>query len=337
MCKLDVRSFLIEMNLRLKHCLSMAQDHQHAQEWTVTKAQRLNQFLRESLSLGTARIKGIVLDGKVSVNGTLVQQPGYFLKPGQRVNFNPNRQKKTWASGVKKLYLDREVVVIEKPAGLLSAPLPDGDEMSALTAARRFCRAGGQGRRVVHRLDKSTSGILVFGRGQTNTRFLSEQFQHRTLSRTYLAVVSSPLPKREGWIVSHLGRKTPKHPRASMPGSLKLFPHDSYPQPTEGRGRWAATRFRVLWSRGKQQGVLLNLLSGRTHQIRIHLSELGAPICGETVYAKTEVKSRLALHASKIKFLHPRRREEMTFVSPWPADLNSLFPFEIATVSLLGE
>ena len=119
-----------------------------------------------------------------------------------------------------------------------------------------------------------------------------------------------------------------------MPGSLKLLPHQTYPQPTEGRGRWAATRFRVLWSRGPHQGVLLNLLSGRTHQIRIHLSELGSPICGETVYAKTDGKSRLALHAFQIKFLHPRRREEMTFVSPWPSDLKSLYPFDLDAHSL---
>lgn len=203
-----------------------------------------------------------------------------------------------------ELYRDNHLVVVNKPAGLLSVPgKPPNDQDSAYS---RLLAINPQ-TRVVHRLDMSTSGLMVFALSADSHRALSRQFQERTVSKEYIAEVWGKLACPEGKIELPLRCDWPNRPRQMVDfelgkPSLTLYQTQANP--------------RVAFDR-----VLLKPVTGRSHQLRVHLAELGHPILGCEFYAHPQAQQaseRLNLHATRLSFSHPLTGEPKTFTSEVP-------------------
>jgi 23S rRNA pseudouridine1911/1915/1917 synthase len=183
-------------------------------------------------------------------------------------------------------------VVVEKPAGLLTAPTPESDRNNL---ADLLARRTHPPRRVfvVHRLDLETSGLLVFAKSPSANRVLAERFRHHDVEREYLAVVDG------------------------------AFPEDVRTIDAKVAGRAALSRVAVVRAVGPNTLLRVRLETGRTHQVRVHLASVGHPVCGDRRYGRRGASEppRMALHATRLGFAHPETGAVLAFDSPWPADL----------------
>ena len=293
---------------------------------------RLDAAVRALYQRSHKAARKLISTGKVIVNGEAQQRWEYPVRAGDLISLNmsaPN-PKKGESLGATLLYQDDALAVLSKPSGLLSAPSLDEDEPSALVAANRLCR-GPRRPRVVHRLDKDTSGLLIFARTIPATRALQEALKHHQVRRLYRCVVQGVVSGEGGYISSGLVRDAGRGRRGSAYKTRRQHPLGPPPAQREVEGRWALTRYRVVARSAHATALEVELFTGRTHQIRIHLSELGHPILGERVYAPCQkLAPRLALHAAALRFTHPFSGEELLFEAPWPEDLKRLKPLPAA-------
>ena len=289
---------------------------------------RLDAALRAQLSLTHKAARRLISTGKVSVNGALALKWEAKVRRGDAitVEMNAPNPKRSESLGAVLVFQDDAIAVINKPAGLLSAPGPDEDEPSALIAANRLCR-GPRRPRVVHRLDKDTSGLLVFARTIPAARVIQQGLQAHAVRRLYRCVVRGVVQGEGAYISSGLVRDAGRGKRGSAEGTRRRHPLGPPPPYREVEGQWALTRYRVV-ARGEESTALeVELFTGRTHQIRIHLAEIGHPILGEWVYGPCRrLAPRLALHAARLLLPHPFTGEQVTFDAPWPDDLSSVYP-----------
>ena len=211
------------------------------------------------------------------------------------------------------VYEDADLIVINKPAGLVVHPgagNPDRTMLNALLAhvpaLRQVPRAG-----IVHRLDKDTSGLLVVAKNVTAQARLAEQLAARTVRRIYVALVHGD-PPAGGTIDAKIGRDTRARTRMAV----------------SHRGKEARTRYRVLERFGKAALIECRLETGRTHQIRVHLQHIRHPVVGDPVYRRGTRHAlafpRQALHAAELELLHPRTGKRMKWSAPLPADMAKL-------------
>jgi 23S rRNA pseudouridine1911/1915/1917 synthase len=297
-------------------------------EHTAQEAGRLDACLRDLLQRSHKATRKLISTGKVSVNGERVDRWEHKVKAGDTLSVvmsapNPKRKE---ALGAQLVYQDDAIAVLNKPAGLLSAPSLDEDEPSALIAAHRLCR-GPRRPRVVHRLDKDTSGLLMFSRTLPATRVLQGALERHEVRRLYRCVVQGEMQGEGGYISSGLVRDAGRGRRGSAPKSRRHHPLGPPPAEREVEGKWALTRYRVIERTSATTALEVELFTGRTHQIRIHLAELGHPIVGEWVYApRPKSGPRLALHAAALRLRHPFSGEDLLFEAPWPRDLSRLRP-----------
>ena len=201
------------------------------------------------------------------------------------------------------LFVDEYLLVLDKPAGLLAVPGRGPDKQDCLSArAQRMWPDA----LVVHRLDMATSGLFVMGRGAEMQRRLSAAFAQREVDKRYVAVVAGDLPQESGTIELPLAADWPNRPLQKVDFAL---------------GRPSVTRWRVL---ARSQGTTrleLEPLTGRSHQLRVHLKAIGHPILGDALYAPPEVRDlapRLLLHASRLAFAHPASGDALEFESRVP-------------------
>lgn len=213
---------------------------------------------------------------------------------------------------------DADLLVINKPAGLTVHPgagQPSGTLVNAIAArAPELLRLGGGLRPgIVHRLDKDTSGLLVVARTEEALRSLQQQVADRTMRRTYLALVVGRVAHDEGRIEAPIGRD----------------PHHRTRMAVVRSGRQAATRYRVLERMAAHTLVEASLVTGRTHQIRVHFAHIGHPVAGDPVYGGRAASerglglARQALHAYRLAFRHPRSGTEAAFEAAPPADFTA--------------
>ncbi|MEY2480034.1 MAG: rRNA synthase [Verrucomicrobiota bacterium] len=213
------------------------------------------------------------------------------------------------------LFEDVDLVVINKPAGIVVHPGVGNREHTVVNALLHHCKnlsgIGGKERPgIVHRLDKETSGCLVVAKNDAAHQNLSEQFAARTVEKIYLALIAG----------------TPRKPAGVIEAAIARHPvHRHKMSVARTRGRSARTEYRVLKSHGGISLVECVLHSGRTHQIRVHFQHIGHPVLGDKVYgAKNAAKfSRQMLHAWKLGFHHPRTEKWQTFTAPRPADFEA--------------
>jgi 23S rRNA pseudouridine1911/1915/1917 synthase len=254
--------------------------------------------------------------GSVEVNGKVVTQFDHRLKPGDIVTIRakglaaPNT---ALPSGIHIRHEDADIIVIEKPDGLLSIASPSEPEKTAYASLTDHVRRGNKlGREriwIVHRLDRETSGLMVFAKNEEAKRVLQEGWD--TVEKKYLAVVEGVPTGDAGKFDSHLDESNP----------LKVYVADQEGPET----RHAITRFRVT-KKGKETALIeLTLETGRRHQIRVQLADAGYPIVGDKKYgAKTNPIRRIALHATSLRLKHPVSGKAMSFQSPLPGDLGRL-------------
>ena len=212
-------------------------------------------------------------------------------------------------SGLHIVFEDDDILVVDKPAGLLTSTVADEPRPTLLAKVRiyvhstsfREARVG-----LIHRLDKDASGLLVFSKNEDAYRAIKKQLYDRTVGRTYVAVVLGVPNPKKGRVDTRL---------IERPDGRVFSTRD------EGEGERAVTDYEVVKTERGMSLVRVTLLTGRKHQIRVHLSERGTPIIGDKMYGRKELdRVRLMLAAIKLSFDHPRTGERMTWEVPTPRD-----------------
>jgi 23S rRNA pseudouridine1911/1915/1917 synthase len=280
---------------------------------------RLDQFLARALpKFSRSRLQTLIRNKNVTLNGSPAR-PRDLVRAGDQVEVNEPPPEKIdnlpEAIPLDVLYQDDDLIVINKPAGMVVHPGAGQHEHTLVNALLfRFPKLSGIGGKerpgIVHRLDKDTSGCLVVARTDEAHRSLSTQFADRAVEKIYLALVAGKLRKGAGTIEEKIGRHPVHRQRMST---------------TARNGRAAKTDYRVLSSSDEMSLVECRLHSGRTHQIRVHLHHLGHPVLGDKVYGGRFAKSfpRQMLHAWKLAFHHPRTKEWKEFEAPAPQDFRN--------------
>lgn len=294
------------------------------QEFTVNDAgQRLDKLLVEQFpDMSRAQLQNYVKEGFITVNGETVK-PGAKLRGGEviRVDIPPAKTTELEPENIELtvLYEDPDIAVIDKPAGLVVHPgtgVTSGTLVNALLA--RYPEIGqmyGSERRqgIVHRLDRETSGLMVIARTKAALNRLMNQFQDRTVEKSYLALLE----------------RTPKTETGRIEAPIARDPQQRKRMAVVRDGKPAITEFKILESNLKDGQALaeVKILTGRTHQIRVHMAFIGCPVVGDNVYGFRKQRlglKRHFLHAAKLTFKHPRTGEQMHFESPLPAGLQNM-------------
>ncbi|MDR3085976.1 MAG: RluA family pseudouridine synthase [Christensenellaceae bacterium] len=283
---------------------------------------RLDAFLSASGEWSRSRIAKLFEQGLLRLNGEIPQKLGLRLKEGDRLELRipppePLSAVKTQME-IPILYEDQDLAVINKPRGLVVHPAP-GHGADTLVNGLLYAMEGelsgigGELRPgIVHRLDKDTTGLLVVAKSDRAHIALSAQIKARQAAREDLALVEGNLRADEGSVEAPIGRSPRDRKKmAVLPG-----------------GRWAKTNYRVL-ERYKAACLLwLKLETGRTHQIRVHMKEIGHPVCGDVIYgpqAGGRIKNcPLMLHAAALSFAHPASGDTMRFEAEPPEDFQSV-------------
>ncbi|MEA3186462.1 MAG: rRNA synthase [Chthoniobacter sp.] len=277
--------------------------------------QRLDAFLAQKIPrLSRSRIQALIKTGHARMDGA-AQKPGAKVKRDRVVSIEePEPTNSTIEAEdipLDVIYEDDEIVVINKPPGLVVHPAAGNAAHTLVNALLNHCRSlsgiGGERRPgIVHRLDKETSGCIVVAKNDAAHQSLARQFAARTVTKIYLALVSGHLKTKLGTMDAAIGRH-PVH-RKQMT--------------VLARGRAAKTDYRVVQEIDPASLVECRLHTGRTHQIRVHLKHLGHPVLGDKLYAPKLARGfpRQMLHAWQLGFAHPATKLPVKFTAPLPDD-----------------
>lgn len=277
---------------------------------------RLDAYLREQTPFSRSRIAALMEEGALLVNGEVERKAARKTEAGMRLELNVPETKPVdivpQDIPLDILYQDADVVLVNKPSGMVVHPAA-GNESGTLVNALLYhvhdlSGIGGEMRPgIVHRLDKDTSGLILIAKNDAAHAALSEQFKQRTMEKHYRAVAHGSFSKEEGLIDAPIGR----------------HPVDRKKMAVVQNGKPSRTEWHVLERLSGATYLDVHLLTGRTHQIRVHMLSIGHPLLGDKIYApnlKTSVRvPRLMLHAYSLAFTHPTTGERMTFRAPLPA------------------
>ena len=305
---------------------------------------RLDHYLSETRGdTSRARWQNLIRDGAVLVNGKPTK-PNQNLRLGDEIVCTIPAPVELTAQPedipLHILYEDADLLVLNKPPGLVVHPAPGHDSGTLVNALLHHCRdlagIGGALRPgIVHRLDRDTSGCLVVAKNDATSQALTEQFRNREVKKTYLALVWGTPRPAAGTIHTRIGRH-PLHRKkmTSLPlhGNIvrARFDDDEDDEERTPFGREAITHFRVEKNLGPVSLLRVNIETGRTHQIRVHLAHHRHPVVGDTTYGRARATvlpasvTRQMLHAAELTFTHPRTGERTTLTAPLPADFQTL-------------
>lgn len=284
---------------------------------------RLDHFLTDQFTqFSRSRIQQLIRNGRVTIDNSLPLKSGQLVYPGQevilevpqpvQVDLVPEKIE------LKKIFENSNVLVIDKPAGMVVHPSA-GHETGTLVNAilgqeGALPEINGEYRPgIVHRLDKDTSGLIMIAKNETSLRSLQDQFKSRKVQKIYLALVDGHPPSPMGRVEAPIGRD---------PGNRKKM---AVVDPT--RGREAITEYRTLDSFKDHTFLEVHPLTGRTHQIRVHMKFIHCPISGDTVYGQKKSSiniTRHFLHAARLRIILPGEEEPHEFLSALPDDLHSI-------------
>jgi len=323
---------------------------------SAVRGQRLDQVVcARAEGWSRTRVQALIKAGRVRLSGKIVRKPGLILMDEGEIEVElalpVSERDRTVAAELAIVFSDEHLIVIDKPAGLLTHGNAPGERASVADLAReRFgvlpSTGGPERAGLVHRLDRETSGLVVLARTEEALADLKRQFHERTVAKTYLALVHGDPRFDSDWIESPLGRRENARDKISI---MKA-----------GEGRAAVTYFEVRerFMRGgdddgeiadrdanerggtsadREACALLAVFpkTGRTHQLRVHLASIGLPLVGEKLYMPRRralpklpdgapAIARQALHAHVLEFEHPISREALHFESPLPTDMSRL-------------
>lgn len=305
--------------------------------------QRIDRYLSEERGVATrSQVQRLLRQGLVLVGGRPVK-PSFRVRGGEKVSITlPDPEPSTFEAEdipLDILYEDGDLLVVNKPAGMVVHPAAGVRTGTLVNALLAHCKdlsgIGGVARPgIVHRLDKGTSGLLIVAKHDAAHEILSRDLSERKIRRTYDAVVWGAPREPEGRIETLIGRSRSDRKKMAV---------------LRSDGRLAVTHYRVAERYEFASRLAVKLETGRTHQIRVHLAHSGHPVFGDPTYGGRRRKygdlsgatmgrardclkiiDRQALHAARLEFVHPIKKESMGFTAPLPDDMNSL-------ISAMGE
>lgn len=276
---------------------------------------RLDKIIVDSFKeISRTAIKRLLDEQKITVNGKSVKA-SYKCKTGEKVKIEIDEPKeielKPEDIPLDVLYEDDDIIVINKPKGMVVHPGNGNTNGTLVNAVLAKCKGslsgiGGKIRPgIVHRLDKDTSGVIIVAKNDKAHIEISKQIQERKVKKTYIALVRGVIKENEATINMPIGRSIQDRKKMAVTKN----------------GKNAITHFKVLKRWDKYTLLEVNLETGRTHQIRVHLSQIGYPIIGDSVYSNGKntfgVEGQM-LHAKQIEFLHPTTKEKLCINAPLP-------------------
>lgn len=296
-------------------------------EFFITKGhakKRIDHYLTIlGIGLSRTRIQTLIKEEKILVNDKPAE-PSYKLKVDDKITVNIPEPKELKVSPedipLDIVYEDEDLIVVNKPKGMVSHPAPGNYTGTLVNALLYHCEIlstiGGTTRPgLVHRLDKDTSGLLVIAKNDISHRSLAKQIHDRTVGRKYIALVHGKIENDEGTIEARIGRHPVHRKKMAVITKEKL------------KSREALTHYKVLERFKNYTLVEVEIKTGRTHQIRVHLSYIGYPVVGDQTYGRRNnefgVKGQL-LHAKTLGFTHPKLRKYMEFEEELPKDLKEI-------------
>jgi 23S rRNA pseudouridine1911/1915/1917 synthase len=273
---------------------------------TVTAPVSLGECLAQLLGEASGRTrKQMLAGGRVTVNGRVERRANASLTRNDVVEIGAKRARPALPAELRLVHEDDDVLVVDKPAGMLTIATERERVRTAYAYLRAYLRTQSRRLFIVHRLDRLASGLLVFATSLEAKRALQAQFAAHTAERVYVAVCDGRLERASGSISGRLIDDGPGRVRETR-------------DPT--RGRPAVTHWRVVRAGRAHTLIEIRLETGRRNQIRVHLAGLGHPIAGDAAYgSRSDPFGRLALHARALGFEHPRSAVRVRFVAEGPA------------------
>ena len=276
--------------------------------YTVKEEAPLLEWLLNHLQQSRSKVKATLQGRGIKVNGKVVTQFDFLLQPGMKIAVSQTKKNDQFKSRyVKIVYEDRYLVVVEKNIGILSMAAGHSslNVKSVLDdyfrKTRQNCTA-----HVVHRLDRDTSGLMIYAKDMTTEQILEHEWHQIVYDRRYVAVVSGEMEDDEGTIANWL-----KDNNAYV----------TYSSPVDNGGKYAVTHFHTLARTADHSLVEYRLETGRKNQIRVHSADMGHPVCGDVKYGNGDDPiHRLCLHAYVLCFYHPVTHQRMEFETPVPND-----------------
>ena len=280
----------------------------------VSKPSKLMEFLIENMPEKSRKaVKSLLSHKMISVDGRAVTQFDHPLKPGQEVTVNAVKTFSENIKGLKILYDDESLIVIDKESGLLSVASENEKEKTAYRILSDNLKKNSPDGKIfaVHRLDRDTSGVMMYAKSALVRDELQENWETIVIDRIYIAVIEGSIEKPEGRIISWLKENK----------NLAM-----YSSKIPGDGQKAVTTYKMLKKNDKFSLIELRLETGRKNQIRVHMKDIGHPIAGDLKYgSSSNPLRRLCLHAYKLSFIHPVTKKEMSFTSKIPYKFSDLF------------
>jgi 23S rRNA pseudouridine1911/1915/1917 synthase len=297
---------------------------------TGERPARLDKALADASGLSRERVKALLGEGRVTLAGVRAVQPSLKVAGGTAFAIAVPEAAPAMAEAqdipLDVVFEDEHLIVIDKPSGLVVHPAAGNLDGTLVNALLHHCRGqlsgiGGVARPgIVHRIDKDTSGLLVVAKTDQAHEGLAEQFSAHSIARSYRAVVSKTPAPLSGRIEGAIGRSGVDRKKMALVEA--------------GRGKHAVTHYKVLEPLKSASLVECRLETGRTHQVRVHMSSIGHALLGDPVYGRTPASlrplldrlefRRQALHAAELGFVHPVNRETVQFFSAIPADMSAL-------------
>lgn len=299
---------------------------------TITVSARLDKALAEACDLSRERIKALIAEGKVEIDGEMVRSPSSKVRAGSHylIHLPPPSDPQALPQDIPLvvIYEDEHLIVVDKAAGMVVHPAAGNADGTLVNALLHHCRGqlsgiGGVARPgIVHRIDKDTSGLLVVAKSDAAHEGLARQFADHSLERAYLAVCGGHPAPSSGTVDARLGRSDRDRKK------MAILPDDST------RGKHAITHYRTLERLDHCSLIECRLETGRTHQVRVHLASIGHALIGDPVYGRTPAAlrpvikalgfERQALHAARLGFIHPVTGNRLSFSSELPGDMREL-------------
>ena len=299
---------------------------------TFASGGRVDKILADATGLSRERIKGLIANGMVAIDGETATAPSFRLKGGEtyRISLPSPKPLATPAQDIPLdvVFEDAHLLVVNKPAGMVVHPAagnPDGTLVNALLHHCKGQLSGINGVArpgIVHRIDKDTSGLLVVAKSDAAHEGITKQFADHSITRRYLAVCAGHPRPPSGTVSGRIGRSDKDRKK------MALLPD------TSTRGKHAVTHFETLRRLDHAALVECRLETGRTHQVRVHCASIGHPLLGDPVYGRTPKPlrpvlqrlqfARQALHAARLGFTHPISGESLDFCAELPVDMAEL-------------
>ena len=274
---------------------------------------RLDVVLSRDGEISRSRAAALIKDGCVSVNGRTEIKASYKTQTGETILLDLPEVKPAKAEAqdipLEILYQDAHLAVVVKPCGMVVHPAAGNDDGTLVNALLYHLDSlsgiGGEMRPgIVHRLDKDTSGLMLVAKDDKTHAALSSQLAARQMEKHYRAIVYGKMKEPSGEIEKPIGRSKTDRKKMAV----------------DEDGRWAKTEWKVLREYSDRTLLDVHIITGRTHQIRVHMASIGHPVLGDVLYGHKRMPNaeRLMLHAYSLEFTHPETGERMKFIAPCP-------------------